>query len=478
MKILSKEVAPAREYPEKVLQFGTGVLLRGLPDYFIEKANRQGIFEGGIVVVKSTANGGTGHFREQDNRYTIHIKGLESGREVTETMVVSAINRVVPAADNWDVVIKCASNPDLKIVISNATEVGIVLDEQDKLFASPPRSFPGKLAAFLYRRYEAFDGAPEKGMIILPTELIDNNGQQLKDIVCRLARLHGLPEAFLAWLEKANFFCNTLVDRIVPGRLSHEEQLRAEAVLGYHDSLAIMAEPFRLWAIETADRPVLEALSFAKADSGVVLTRDITKFKELKLRLLNGTHTFSCALAMLAGWRTVKQAMEDDAFSGFIRDLMVLEIIPSLSTTGVSETEAHAFANSVIDRFSNPFLEHTWSSISFNYTSKMQLRNVATIQRYTQLQVGPPIRMALGFAAYLLLIRDAELDDLLESEVKDAWKHKDLDTVVDAALEQTSIWKVDLRKQTEWSSAVKKQLRMLIEGSVQESINILLKANV
>lgn len=470
MESLNKEIAPATVYPEKVLQFGTGVLLRGLPDYFIEKANRQGIFGGSILVVKSTASGGTDPFIDQDNRYTVHINGLDKGQEVSETLLVSAISRVVSAQRDWAEVLEAATNPALQIVISNTTEVGIVLDEQDNLSAEPPQTFPGKLTAFLYRRYQAFEGDATKGLVILPTELIDRNGQRLKDIVLQLARLNGLSSDFVEWVTTFNTFCNTLVDRIVPGKLPQAQRLRAEADLGYRDSLAIMAEPFRLWAIETADERVKAILSFAVADPGVVLAPDITKFKELKLRFLNGTHTFSCALAMLGGWSTVKEAMQDELFSRFVTNLMTLEIIPSLSAVAIGEVEARAFADSVVDRFGNPFLDHQWKSISLNYTAKMEMRNVATIQRYAQVKLETPAYMALGFAAYLLLMRDAQLDDPNAGEIKQAWKRSDINAVVDTALGQSTVWKTDLRTYEAFAQSVAEQLTSLLENGVKDTI--------
>ena len=470
MKILNKKLAPASVYPEKVLQFGTGVLLRGLPDYFIERANRQGVFGGSILVVKSTANGGVGHFREQDNRYTVHVKGVEKGSQVVETLVVSAISRVLLAQENWQEIMEAATNQALQVVISNTTEVGIVLDEQDQLSAMPPHTFAGKLAAFLYRRYQAFEGDVTKGMVILPTELIDRNGDRLKEIVLQLAHINRLPPAFLDWLGTANFFCNTLVDRIVPGKLPQAEQLLADAELGYRDSLAIMAESFKLWAIETGDERVKNILSFADVDAGVVIAPDITKFKELKLRLLNGTHTFSCGLAILGGWETVKEAMQDARFSQFVRNLMAMEIVPSLLAVGIGNAEAKAFADSVIDRFGNPFLEHRWESISLNYTAKMEMRNVETIKRYIACKANPPTYMALGFAAYLLLLRDVAVRDPLAPVIRHAWKQHDLAAVVDAVLGQHSIWKIDLRTLSDFAALVVQQLKNLLETGVQTTI--------
>lgn len=414
MELLNRQLVAWERYPEKVLQFGTGVLLRGLPDYFIEKANRAGLFEGSIAVVKSTDSGNPGQFERQDNVYTIHIKGLESGRDVQEVLKVSAISRIIAAASDWDTILGIARNPALQIVISNTTEVGIVLDEQDKLFGSPPASFPGKLTTVLFERFRAFNGAENGGLVILPTELIDKNGEQLQDIVIALAQRNQLGFEFINWVKNCNYFCNTLVDRIVPGSLGTAEQVQAESQLGYKDELAIMVEPFCLWAIESAHPRVSEVLSFTRADSRAIITHDIEKFKELKLRLLNGSHTFACGLALLAGFDTVGEAMADPVFSNYVKRLMHNEIISTLMETGIDRKEAEAFGEEVIYRFSNPYLHHQWQSISANYTSKMRLRNLATLQRYYKKgKRNVADYMALGFAGYLLVAGQMESRDLL-----------------------------------------------------------------
>jgi tagaturonate reductase len=302
--------------PEKVLQFGTGVLLRGLPDYFIDKANRQGVFNGRIVMVKSTAGGGADTFDEQDGLYTLCVKGIENGVTVEENIIHSVISRVLSATSQWNEILQCAANPDMQLIISNTTEVGIVLDAEDDLNAAPPRSFPAKLLAFLYKRYKIFNGDPAKGMVIIPTELIPGNGEELKAIIEKLARQNKLEYAFMGWLEKANFFCNSLVDRIVPGKLAPAMLTKAESELGYTDDLMIMSEVYRLWAIESGNKKVKEILSFSQADTGVVISINIDLFRELKLRLLNGAHTFSCGLAYLAGFPTVKEAMDNGDFAG------------------------------------------------------------------------------------------------------------------------------------------------------------------
>ena len=219
------ELLPSHEalstLPEKILQFGTGVLLRGLPDYFVNKANQEGIFNGRIVVVKSTAGGGTDAFKNQNSLYSHTIRGIENGQQVDTTIINSAISRTINANNDWQEILKCASNPDMKIVVSNTTEVGIQYVEDD-LTANPPVSFPGKLTAFLLARYQAFNGSEEAGMVIIPTELIIDNGNKLKDIILKHASTHDLDKSFIRWIEESNYFCSSLVDRIVPGKPNAE----------------------------------------------------------------------------------------------------------------------------------------------------------------------------------------------------------------------------------------------------------------
>jgi tagaturonate reductase len=465
--------------PEKVLQFGTGVLLRGLPAYFIDKANKAGLFNGRIVVVKSTGKGTTDAFSEQDGLYTLCIRGIEQGQAVEENILNASISRVLSASSQWQQVLECAENPALEIVISNTTEVGISLTDDD-IKAAPPASYPGKLLAFLYRRYQHFNGDAGKGMVIVPTELIPDNGKKLKDIVLELASRNKLPEAFLQWLHTASHFCNSLVDRIVPGALPPAEQKAMEKTLGYEDELMIMSEVYRLWAIETDNPAVKEKLSFAEADNGVVLAPDINVFRELKLRLLNGTHTFSCGLAFLAGFETVRQAMENADMEAAIATLMLEEMVPAITDIYISEAEAVRFANSVLDRFRNPNIAHQWIAITMQYTSKMRMRNVPVLLRHYQRSQEPPLWMALGFAAYLLFMHsERTADGLYKGSLNgrpytiqddhaawfhEQWKRLEPSVLVATVLGNTALWGTDLSALKGFAPAVNKMLQALLQG--------------
>jgi len=397
--------------PEKVLQFGSGALLRGLPDYFIDKANRQGIFNGRVVVVKSTSAGDSDTFSKQDGLYTHVIRGTEDGRQVDKMVVNSSVSRVLSASGQWKDILACAANPELKLIISNTTEVGITLIPGDSILAEPPVSFPGKLLAFLWERYRLLGGGLQTGFVIIPTELIPDNASQLRAIVLELARQNQCDASFIDWVMHANYFCNSLVDRIVPGKLVGQQMASAEQKLGYTDELLIMSEVFSLWAIECLHPSVRHILTFAQADEGVVLTDDLETYRELKLRLLNGTHTLSCAYAFLSGFQTVGDAMRDVEMGKFITRMAISEIAPATVSGKISYQQACAYAGSVFDRFRNPFLEHKWISISAQYTSKMKMRVIPILLKHYRNSVRPPNYMAVGIAAYLLMLRVQQLDD-------------------------------------------------------------------
>lgn len=469
--------------PEKVLQFGTGVLLRGLPDYFIDKANRQGIFNGRVVVVKSTAQGDVSAFDKQDSLYTLCVRGLQEGKLLQENTINASISRVLTASHQWQQVLECAHNPEMKIILSNTTEVGIRL-ENDDLRRHPPRSFPGKLLSFLYERFRAFGGSEQSGMVIIPTELIPDNGRMLEAIVFELAHLNGLDDAFMEWLERCNTFCNSLVDRIVPGKPDAALQEELEETFGYTDQLLIMAEAHRLWAIE-GDEAVKEVLGFAEADEGIVVEPSIDLYRELKLRLLNGVHTFTCGLAYLAGCETVKQSMDDAVLSAYMKELMLDEISPSIPYP-VGLQAAHDYTQSVLTRFRNPYLRHQWLHISLNYSSKMQTRCVPVLLRHYEQFGTVPNRMALGFAAYLCFTRPVTnrngqyfgeyngqaylIQDAEAAVFYRRWRGLTTAALVQDVLRNESFWGADLAELPGFAEAVLEKLNLLLEGNVKAAL--------
>ena len=445
--------------PEKVLQFGTGVLLRGLPDYFIDKANRLGLFNGRVVVVKSTETGDSGAFDRQDGLYTLCVRGIEEGKKVEENIINSSISRVLSARQQWKEILELAYFADMQVIISNTTEVGIQLVKED-VFAGTPGSFPGKLLAFLYERYKAFEGSPDSGMIIIPTELIVDNGPKLATIVKELAVFNKLEDDFIKWVEEQCRFCSSLVDRIVPGKPDAATLARLEQDLGYKDDLLAISEVYRLWAIE-GDEKVRSVLSFAGADAGVVIAPDIEIYRELKLRLLNGTHTLSCGLAVLAGFPTVKSAMDDADFSAFVADLMLKEIAPNIPYEQLSLAEARDFGLKVLDRFRNPQIQHQWISITMQYSSKIKMRVVPVLLSHYQAQPLPHI--VLGFAAYLLFMKGqaGPVTDDRAGYFSELWKQEP-DVVVTTALKDQGLWGADLTELPGFEAVVRESLQTLM----------------
>jgi tagaturonate reductase len=484
-QVLSIPPESVFDLPEKVLQFGTGVLLRGLPDYFIDKANRQEMFNGRVVVVKSTNQGDSSAFDKQDGLYTLCVRGLENGKKIEENIINASISRVLSANNDWAEILKCAHNPHMQVIISNTTEVGIQLVNDD-VRRHPPTSFPGKLLAFLYERYQAFAGSRQSGMVIVPTELISDNGKKLESIVLELAHLNGLDDNFIQWLENCNYFCSSLVDRIVPGKPGAEERQQMEAAFGYSDELLTVSESYRLWAIE-GDDYIKSVLSFAAADEGVVIAPDINLFRELKLRMLNGTHTLSCGLAWLAGFETVRQAMEHEVMSSFISELMLDEIAAGIPYP-VEPAAAQDFGKKVLDRFRNPYLQHHWLSITMQYTSKMKLRNVPVITKYAETKKSVPQNMALGFAAYLQFLRpvtrkadgyygnwqnlEYRINDDHAGYFYEKWQNGEAANIIDQVLADTSLWGEDLSLIAGFAAAVKEKFSLLQERGALEAIQV------
>ncbi|WP_317129688.1 tagaturonate reductase [Hymenobacter jejuensis] len=408
---------------------------------------------------------------------------VEDGHMVEENVVCSAISRVLSAKSQWEEILRCAANPELQVVISNTTEVGIQLVPDD-IRQSPPQSFPGKLLAFLYARFKAFDGDKSKGLVIVPTELIPENGSKLEAILLELAHRNGLESEFLDWLETANTCCNSLVDRIVPGRPDSATQLAMAEQLGYEDELLTISEAFLLWAIEGDDR-VREVLSFHEVDKGISIKPDINLFRELKLRLLNGTHTLSCGLAVLSGFETVRQGMEDDCVGTFISNLMLSDLLPGIPYP-VDEKVAQRFGLQVMDRFRNPYMEHRWLAITMQYTTKMQMRNVPTLLHYYKRFNTVPHYVALGFAAYLLFMKGTQqreqtwygelngetypIQDEKAGYFADLWSRLGAEEVVNTTLQNQALWGHDLSQLPGFAKRVSDNLLEMQQKGVHATV--------
>lgn len=450
--------------PEKAVQFGTGAFLRGFVDYFVDTANRQGLFDGRVVAIGSTGSGRDAVLNEQDGLYTLAIRGVEEGELREEYRVISSLSRALSARTDWEEVLEVARDPRIELIFSNTTEVGITLDESDSPDLAPPRSFPGKLTRFLLERGRAFDFDPGKGVVVIPCELIDDNGARLKEIVLALADRWGVEPDFARWIHEAVPFCNTLVDRIVPGTPegAHLEQLYQK--VGYQDGMLTACEVYRLFAIE-GDESLRRRLTFAQADPGVLVTPDVSPFRERKVRLLNGTHTIMVPTALLCGFETVQEAVEDERVGAFTRTTLFDEIVPTLEADGAVE-----FARAVLDRFANPFIRHALLDITLQATMKMRVRVVPTILAYVREKGTVPEGIAFGFAMFVLLMRgdlqeraraaghhvprddQAEHFQALWSATGD--ENADLGKLVQRICADRGLWEADLAALPGWTEAV------------------------
>ena len=468
------------ELPEKVLQFGTGVLLRGLPDYFIDKANRMNIFNGKVVIVKTTSRGDASAFEKQDGLFTLCVRGVVDGEKAEENIINSSISRVLIADKDWKQILECAHNQSLQVIISNTTEVGIKLVNED-IRKHPPESYPGKLLAFLYERFVAFSGSKQSGFVIVPTELIPDNGKKLESIVLELAHLNGLGDDFIEWVEACNYFCNSLVDRIVTGMPGEIIKKEIESDLGYTDELITMCEVYRLWAIE-GDEHIKKILSFAEADDGMVIEPDIDLYRELKLRVLNGTHTLSCGIAFLAGIDTVKEAMDDEIMERYMEDLMKNEIGPSIPHKTDKET-VDVFIAKVLDRFRNPHINHKWKNITLNYSYKIRMRCLPLLFNYYEKNDQVPELFALGFAAYLYFMKavkkngkeyfgefndeDYLIEDDMAEKFYELWQTPQPGKLVKSVLKNIAFWGKDLTLLPGFQQSVTDKLNGIIENGMR-----------
>lgn len=394
-----------KDLPEKVIQFGQGNFMRGYIDWMIDEMNKQGLFNGKVVVVQPRSQGPTiPLLNEQDGLYTLILRGIQQNSVVDKHEIITSISRGLNAINEWDEVLKVAESEELEFVFSNTTEAGIAYVKEDFNIGEPPSSYPGKLTAFLYHRFSTFNGSDNKGLIIVPCELVEDNGQKLKEIVRQKIADWHLPSEFAEWVEKHNYFCHTLVDRIVTG-FPKDDLEYFHQLLGYKDNFLTIGEPYHLFAID-ADEIVREKLPLDKAGINVKWG-DITPYREIKVRLLNGPHTLMFAVGYLAGVDTVQEVMQDEELLAFV-ERGFTEILPVVDG---SEEEKNEFAKNVKERFLNPFTKHYLTDIGLNSINKFKTRLLPVIHRYLEQQGSLPSGICFSFAALLHYYRPIRVEE-------------------------------------------------------------------
>ena len=424
MKITEAIQKPQR--PERVIQFGEGGFLRGFVDWMIQKLNDSGVWEGNVVVVQPIAKGMCDLLEDQNCLYTHVMRGLENGEPVVRKDTVDCISRCVEPYADFDAYKALAQNPDFRFIFSNTTEAGIAYEPDDKLTDEPPKSFPAKLTVLLYERYQA----GLDGFVIIPCELIDKNGETLREIVLKYAEDWNLGDGFKTWIENENQFCSTLVDRIVTG-YPRDEKID----LPYEDNMLDTSEVFHLWVIE-GNPELAKELPFDQIGLNVIWTKDeLYKYKTRKVRILNGAHTSLVPYAMLQGFDTVKSCMDDEAMMAYLRTCIFDEIIPTLD---LPEEELKDYAENVLERFRNPFIKHYLSSIALNSVSKFKVRVLPSILTYIERYHKMPQTLLKAFGALLKFYRTDMAND--DAEVMEFLKT----ATVEEALAKESLWGQDL----------------------------------
>ncbi|CAH0149629.1 Altronate oxidoreductase [Peribacillus sp. Bi96] len=395
------------DYPIKVLQIGEGNFLRGFFDWMISECNKQGHFQGSIAVTqpRPTGKGKIEELKQQDGLYTLMLRGFHHGEKVEHTEIISVFSKVINPYEEWMEFLGLAENPTLEFVVSNTTEAGIKYVPIPWEEGVPNESFPGKLTALLYRRYLYFNGEADKGLIMLPCELLERNGDTLKQCVLKHSRDWDLPKSFMDWVEQDNLFLNSLVDRIVTGFPANESEKLFEK-WGFEDTLLNTAEPYHLWAIE-GDPSMDKRLPLQQSGINVHWVKDIVPYQMRKVRILNGSHTLMAPLGILSGLEEVKQAIDHPDFNRFLRKAIEEEIIPSLP---FDQSEMMVYGESVLERFMNPFVHHQLADISLNSVSKFKVRLLPTLEGYYEMKGKLPASIIRGFAGLIRFYRVQEVE--------------------------------------------------------------------
>ena len=379
-----------------ILQIGDGNFLRAFVDWMVDVTNGAGLFNGQVTIAQPLSRGIAEQLNKQDGLYTVLLRGVQNGAAVESTRIVSCVKRALNPYSEWEAMLASAQDASLRFVVSNTTEAGIAYAEEAYTPGQCQVSFPAKVTALLLARFKALGGSAQTGLVFLPCELIEANGTKLKKYVLQYAKAWALPADFVAWVETHNVFCNTLVDRIVPGFPAAEAQAIYQK-LGYEDPLLVAAEPFLLWVIE-GPAAIAKELPLREAGLDVVWTDDLQPYRTRKVRILNGAHTASSLAAFAAGLDSVKSMTEDAAVSTYLNKVMFDEIVPFVP---LPEAERQAYAKTIMERFANPNIIHELISIALNSVSKWQVRVLPTVKDYVAKNGKAPAGLSFSLAALL-----------------------------------------------------------------------------
>lgn len=474
--------------PERVLQFGEGNFLRAFVDWMFNTLNKQGLFQGRVVVVQPIDQGLVDVLNDQDGLYTLYLRGLQKGEKIESKEIITSISRGINPYTAYTEFLECAYNPEMRYIISNTTEAGIAYLQEEKPADKCPHSFPAKVAAFLFERYQYFKGDPTKGMVVIPCELINYNGTNLKNAIIKHIEDWGLGIDFKEWLEGSCHFLNTLVDRIVTG-YPKEEIEEITSYLGYEDKLVDTGEPFHLWVIE-GDSKLRRELPFHMAGLNVIWTNDLQPYRERKVRILNGAHTMTVPAAYLYGFDTVRECVEDQVISKFMRKGIFEEVIPVVD---LPENEKKEFAEDVFERFANPYIKHMLLSITLNSVSKYKVRVLPSLLDYIKQKGQIPPVLSFSMAALIAFYRGIKLENGKLSGTRngemypiqddphildffaDLWSSYgvsgDVNDLVYKVLSNQELWELDLTTLPNFLQSVTDNLNTILNYGIKKAID-------
>ena len=479
MKSLSRNTVTANTYTERILQFGEGNFLRAFANWMIHEMNKKANFDAGVVVIQPIEQGLIQLLNDQDGLYTLYLNGIKNGESISEHQIIDCIQRGINPYKNHADYMATAENSDLRFVISNTTEAGISYNADDKLEDTPQKSFPGKLTALLYKRFQVFNGASDKGLIIIPCELIDRNGDNLKRIILQYASDWNLGAAFVKWINNDTIFCNTLVDRIVPGYPRDKMDVITEE-LGYKDNLVVEGEQFHLWVIEGPQSIKSEFPSEA-CGLNVVFTDNMEPYRTRKVRILNGAHTSLVPVGYLYGIDRVRESLEDDVVGKFLKDTLFNNICPTLD---LPEEELSQFSNDVLDRFRNPYLEHELMSISLNSISKYKTRVLPSVLEYIKRKDELPTNLLFSLASLIAFYKGdrngtpiaLKDDQNILDFFTNIWNEtNDYVQVAQEVLSNTDFWGTDLTELDGLQEGVTTHLESILNNGMKTALESFIK---
>ena len=478
MKELNRTTASVNTYTERIIQFGEGNFLRAFANWMIHEMNKKANFDGGVVVVQPIDQGLVKMLNDQDGLYTLYLNGIKNGTAISEHQIIDCIQRSINPYKNNEAYLANAENPELRFVISNTTESGISYNEKDKLTDAPQSSFPGKLTALLYKRFQTFKGASDKGLIVIPCELIDRNGDNLKKIILQYAKDWNLGSEFTEWINDDNIFCNTLVDRIVPG-YPRDKMDAITKELGYKDNLVVEGEQFHLWVIEGPES-VKEEFPSEACGLNVVFTDNMEPYRTRKVRILNGAHTTLVPVGYLYGIDRVRESLEDEVVGKFLKEALYNNICPTLD---LPDEELKQFSSDVLDRFKNPYLEHELMSISLNSISKYKTRVLPSVLEFIKRKNELPKHLLFSLAALIAFYKGerngtpiALKDDTSVLEFfNNQWTSNDSSKVANATLSNIDFWGTDLTTIDGLENEVSKQLESIVNQGMKATLNAFIK---